>query len=182
MPKLKVKKGDPVKATVTEISRVKTPIDNDANLRDKISLMLADNAGTQDAGKYLKDIAFSIGETDATGALKNPDAAYDKARKIVDKVVLYNQSPEGRNPDAKSKIGTFFDVHSKASDVGDILSRLRNMGQGVEANYTDSPLTGLGKFPREKPVPSNNNNIAITDMVTDRINTARKPVKIRVKK
>lgn len=116
--------GDPVKGAVQQQANlpVKTSVDEKADLIDSLGFLVA--------GNYT-----SLSDDDAKGTFARLAGKYgrDKAQRLVNEAVLFNQNPSFKKMGAQQKVQKFFELGSKDQDVNTLLQGVKNFGSNQSA-------------------------------------------------
>lgn len=109
-------------------TKVRTPADNDADLRDSVSLLVG--GGFTD----LKD------ENARANFLRIRTILNDdqKAQNLLTHIFLQNQRPGWQQMKPEQRVSSFYDINSSDKGTSELLQKIKSFGTGPVSGYTDS--------------------------------------------
>lgn len=143
MTKVKITKTDPpVTVKEGEFIRSRTPLDDTADIRDDLALIVG--GGNP-----------SLKNDDVRGSFARMQSimGQDKAAKLMDAIYLHSQRPEVmamKTPE--ERINSFYSIGSSNQDIAPYIQRAKTFGYGVIPGFRDSRLlANMILSGREKP-------------------------------
>ncbi len=131
--------GGGEKPTVQEdkgyVGRSKTSVDKTADVRDLIAALV----GTGEVGGERSAAHYQA----LRGALGD-----DKAKKLYNYLMVYNQRPDMQGRSAEDRIKQLYEIPVSDQELGDLFKEVKSFGYGVvpgfreSANLTNQQLTG----------------------------------------
>jgi len=115
--------GDETGKTTTS----KTPLDDDADVRDIITGLASKGKGldSQELSKYAMRLAVLIGKP--------------AAQKLVNHILIFNQRGDVQNKTPQERIEQFYNMGAVDKDTDKIIAKAKSFGTGIQSGMRQSP-------------------------------------------